>query len=747
LRRRDFLKTTTAGAAGVTILEGCTTEEQFIVQRVRQTQALPGESVWVPAVCRQCAAACGIQVRVVDGDAKKIEGLEAHPVSRGGVCALGHSVLQELYNPDRILQAQRRTSAGQLEPLAWDDAVAAVVQAIGSTPSDRIAIVASDRSGFQGALWRRLAAAIGAAPPAFLEAPEAEVERAAARIALGTTDLPYFDLARSEVVLSIGAPLLDRWRSPVHYTRAFADMRQARATRRGRLIQAEARMSLTAANADLWLPVRPGTEGVLARAIGGHILALGGVGAVAAQRYRVLFPAAAPSLQEAAAACDVRMDRIQQVAEELAAAEHAVVLAGGSAAAHTNGLFNVTAALGLNLLLDNLGRPGGVFAPASFGLAEAVAPAGANAETPLAQVAARLRGEGSPVDLLIVSEADLVHRAPAGWGVASRMGSVGTVVALTSFLDDTALQADIILPVATELERFEASEPSASVGVPVLGLAAAAVEPLGDGRHPADTLLSIARGLGQPAAAQFTWTSFEALVRERIGAELARLPGGTGVAANAYINAALARGGIFGEGAPGAVPPGPAAAAPPPTEARFEGVAGEFEFQLLPFESLKFADGRGANRPWLQEHPDPMSTVMWNGWVELAPADAERLGIHDGDRVSLQSPAGSIETLAVIDPAVRPGTVGVPMGHGHAGYGRYAEGRGGNVLALVGTAQVDGTSAPAWAATRVRLTRLGEGRLVRFGRNYADRGAHEAIPVGWAPHDTTRPVRTTEASV
>jgi predicted molibdopterin-dependent oxidoreductase YjgC len=142
-----------------------------------------------------------------------------------------------------------------------------------------------------------------------------------------------------------------------------------------------------------------------------------------------------------------------------------------------------------------------------------------------------------------------------------------------------------------------------------------------------------------------------------------------------------------------------------------------------------------------------MSTVMWNAWVELAPVDAERLGIHDGDRVSLQSPAGQLETLAVIDPAVRPGTVGMPMGHGHVGYGRYAEGRGANVLALVGASQVDGTSASAWAATRVRLTRLGEGRLVRFGRNYADGGAHEEIPVGWAPQDTTRPARTTEASV
>lgn len=731
------------------MLDGCTSpEEQFLVQRVRQTSELPGETVWRPGVCRQCAAGCGIQVRVVDGDARKIEGLEAHPVNRGGVCALGHSLLQELYNPDRLLQAQRAAGergAGQLEPMGWDEAVSTVVGAIAATPSDRIAIVGADRSGVQGALWRRFANAIGAPPPSFLESPGLEVERRAAQVGLGLPDTPYYDIERSEYVLSIGAPVLDRWRSPVHYTRAFAEMRRGRATRRGKLVQAEARMSLTAANADEWLPIRPGTEGVLARALGGYLLGAGDVGAVAAQRYRVLFPGAAPSIEEAADTCDVSAERILRVAEELSSTESAVVIGGGSAGAHTNGLANVVAALALNLLLDNLGRPGGVFAPASFGLAQGLAPAGA-AETPVAELAARLRGEGSPVDLLLVAGGDLVHQTPAGWGLADSIGNAGTVVVLSSFLDDTALRADLILPVATELERFEAFESSASVGVPAFGMADPVVEPMGDGRHPADVLLQITAGLGEPVASNFPWADFEEVVEERIEQGLARLPGSSGSTAAQYINAAVERGGIFGEGAPAAAPPGPAGPAPALTAGTFVGSATEYEFVLLPFESLKVGEGSGANRPWLQEHPDPMSTVMWNVWVEIAPEDAARLGIDDGDRLSLESPAGSVEAHAVIDPAVRPGVVSMPMGHGHQAYGRYAEGRGANVMALVGAAQVEGTSAPAWASTRVRITRLGEGRLVRFGRSYEDGGAHEVLPVGWAPHDTTRPARSREAS-
>jgi len=748
LRRRDFLKTTTTAGASLTVLQGCSSpEEEFIVQRVRQTPELPGESAWRLSVCRQCGAGCGITVRVVDGNAKKIEGNVAHPVNQGGVCALGHSVLQEIYNPDRILQAQRRVGdrgAGAFEAVAWDDAIAQVVAAIGAVPSSGIAIVASDRSSLTGALWRRFAAALGAPAPAFLEPAEQEVERRAAQLAFATADVPFFDVARADCVLSIGATILDPLGSQAHYTRAFADMRRARPTRRGRLIQAEARMSLTAANADVWLPIRPGTEGVLARAIAGHILESGEVAADAARRYRVLFPGTAPSLADAAAQCDVPEERILAVAEELMSVEHALVIGGGSAAAHSNGVANVAAAFGLNLLLGNLGAEGGVFAPAASGLNRTVEPNNP-IDTPIAELAARLRGEsGDPVQLLIVADADPVHALPASWGVREALAGVQTIVALGSFRDDTVLHADLVLPLATELERFEAYESPASVGVVALGMAEAVVEPMGDGVHPADILLTVARALPAPVPARFTWTTFEAMVRARVGEDLARLPGGAGVTATAYLSAAIDRGGIFGDAAQMTAPSGPTGAAPEPSGALFDGDPSAYPFMLLPFTSVKNGDGRGANRPWLQEHPDPLSTVMWGSWVEIAPGVAAALGVHDGDLVRIESPTGSVETHAVIDPAVRPGVVCMPRGFGHVDYGRYAQGRGANVMALVGASRVDGTTASAWASTRVRITRVGEGSLVRHGRRY-EGGEEELIPVGWAPMDTTRPVR--EASV
>lgn len=738
MRRRDFLKASAVGA-GVSLLQGCRQreDERFLVQVPIRRGALQGESVWRPSVCQQCSAGCGVQVRVVDGNAKKIEGSADHPVNHGGVCALGHSVLQEVYNPDRFGAPQRRTGArgqGAFEPISWEEALADVTDAISEVPAEGLAFVGTDRSGLTGALLSRFADTLGAPPPAFLEPPELEVERTAARLSLGVDDVPYFDVRRSDYVLSIGSPFVDRWRSPVHYTWALAEMRRGRLGRRGWLVQAEARMSLTAANADMWLPVRPGTEGVLARALAGVLLSEG-VGEAARNRYTRLFPDEPPALEDAATVCDLRPERILQVARELHEADNRVVMAGGSAAGHTNGLSNVVAALGLNLLLDNLGRPGGVFAPVRFDLAEEVRPPDVG-ETSMAELAARLRGEvGPPVEALFVVDADPVHAVPASWELADALGDVATVIALSSFTDDTTLHADLVLPMNTELERFNAVEPAASVGVRVLGLAQPVIDPLGEAHHPADVLLAVAAALGEPVAGRFPWSSYQALVRARIEEEQEGLPGGADVDPASYYFDALSRGAIFEQGEPAGVPPGPTGPAPSVSDGRTEGAPREFPFLLLPYTSITMADGRGANRPWLQELPDPRSTVMWNSWADLSPADAGRLGIRDGDRLLVESPSGSVEVHAVLDPTVRPGTIGMPRGQGHTEYGRYARGRGVDPLDLVGRLQVDGTSAPAWASARVRIRVLGSGALARFGRSYTERGEHERIPVGWAPHE------------
>jgi anaerobic selenocysteine-containing dehydrogenase len=138
------------------------------------------------------------------------------------------------------------------------------------------------------------------------------------------------------------------------------------------------------------------------------------------------------------------------------------------------------------------------------------------------------------------------------------------------------------------------------------------------------------------------------------------------------------------------------------------------ELHLLPFPHPNLGDGSEANKPALQETPDPTTTVMWNTWVEINPETAKELGLHDDDLVTIESPAGKIEVSVYIYPAIRPDTIAVPLGQGHTAYGRYAQGRGASPLALLG-GEKNASGALAFMGTKVKLSPTGRTRqLARY---------------------------------
>jgi molybdopterin-containing oxidoreductase family iron-sulfur binding subunit len=114
--------------------------------------------------------------------------------------------------------------------------------------------------------------ALGAAPPVLYDLHSAlEGRLTASRLSqsfFGAAELPTYDLARSEVVLSFGANFLETWMSPVAQSYAYGLLRQGQFGGRGFFAQLEPRLSATAASADEWIPVRPGAEGHVALAIG-----------------------------------------------------------------------------------------------------------------------------------------------------------------------------------------------------------------------------------------------------------------------------------------------------------------------------------------------------------------------------------------------------------------------------------------------------------------------------------------------
>jgi anaerobic selenocysteine-containing dehydrogenase len=158
----------------------------------------------------------------------------------------------------------------------------------------------------------------------------------------------------------------------------------------------------------------------------------------------------------------------------------------------------------------------------------------------------------------------------------------------------------------------------------------------------------------------------------------------------------------------------------------FDGDAAQYPFHFLPFPSQAFLDGSTAHLPWLQEMPDPMSSAMWSTWVEINPTTASKLGINQGDMIEITSAHGTVHAPAVISPGTAPDVVAMPAGQGHETFTRYASGRGSNPVSVLAPVVEPETGALAWAATRVKIARVSEGKgeLVLYGGALKEFDAH-----------------------
>jgi menaquinone reductase, molybdopterin-binding-like subunit len=162
------------------------------------------------------------------------------------------------------------------------------------------------------------------------------------------------------------------------------------------------------------------------------------------------------------------------------------------------------------------------------------------------------------------------------------------------------------------------------------------------------------------------------------------------------------------------------------TDPQFAGDAAQYPFHFLPYPSNQFLDGSTAHLPWLQEMPDPLTSAMWSSWVEINPTTAQKLGIAQGDVVEIASAQGTLRTAAYVSPGIAPDVLAMPMGQGHKTFTRYASGRGENPADLLMPMTVENVGTVAWAATRVKVTRVGEedGRLILFAGGMREHVGH-----------------------
>jgi anaerobic selenocysteine-containing dehydrogenase len=692
LKRRTFMKALGLAAAGA-VLPGCEREAHRLVPYLLpDDEIVPGVANWYASTCRECSAGCGITVRVMEGRAKKIEGNPVHPLNQGKLCAQGQAALQGLYNPDRLRGPLRRNGRGDHSPftsMSWEDGLDLLSERL-KTARGRVIMISRPLSGTLADLASTFLRSIGG--ELLFYDPGADLPlRTACRTLFGIDAWPHYDLGNSDYLLSFGAPFLEQWLSPVSFGIAYGHMRQGRATTRGRFVQVEPRLSLTGANADQWIPIRPGAEGLLAIGIGQVLLAEGKSKLPGGQRRLYEQVYAGISLDRLAAAADIPRDWIIRTAREFAAAAAPLAIGGGSACAHTNATDSLMAINGLNAIAGNIGRAGGLrfYKSADFPM---------DATIPWLTERAMQEMGGTPPSVILLYDTNPLHVVPPSIPLRRIFDQADFVASFSPFMDESTSSADLILPDHSALESWGDHVQTALSPRPAVSLAQPVVSPLYNTSALGDTILSMARRLGLK---QFPWHDFHQLLRTQWRRFLTHENRKTGDEEfeTAWINH-LQQGGSWSTSSPDLViaKPRPPSAHEPPL---FDGDERDFPLHFFPYPSPSLGYGRGANLPWLQELPDTLTTATWGTWAEINPATARSYGIKQGDMVRIVSRHGSIEVPALYYPAIRPDVIAVPMGQGHMGYGRYASRRGANPASILAPLFDHRSGALATAATRI----------------------------------------------
>jgi anaerobic selenocysteine-containing dehydrogenase len=785
LTRRQFLKLAATTIGSMAVMGGW--QSLLIAQSVQAaagTLVTSAEDVIVPGVCSLCPSGCGILARVADGHVVKLEGNPMHPINLGALCPKGQAAPELLYNPDRLTGPMKRTGSGQWEAITWDEATQLVAQKLNDLRAaghpERAAFLYGETRGQMRPLIERFMQAVGSPNVVSHDSLNVEAARLAMYLTQGIYDLPAYDLENSNYILSFGASLLEAGRTPQRMVAGYSYLRRGRADR-GKVVVIDPRQGVTGAKADEWIPIVPGADAALALGMANVIIRAGLVDSDFIQNYSFGFndftdsegkshkgfksfvlenydPAKVEQIT------GVPATTISRLAGEFAGNKPAVAVLPGKGGLLNGTLGGVYAAMAvhmLNALVGSIEKPGGVmtqryFSPVEWPAlpADPIAEKGLAAERvdgagtlfPLARHAYQAVADrvlaGYPVEALFLYDANPVYETPGGGRFVEAFDKIPFIVSFSSFMDESAQHADLILPEPTFLERWQ-DDAVEGLGYPGVGLRQPAIPPRHDTLHTGDFLLRVAGMMDGSVASAFPWNSFEELLQFRlknVGTDWDTLKElGVWIApgyhfarrgSEKWINEVVGRDRL---NAPrdgyfdfysrelyfalselskeelaglGISQSGDAVSLPHYEPTPYAGDPAEYPFVLNVITLMSLGPvGAAANMPTLQEISGMTVGETWGSWLEMNPEAAHERGLQDKAEVWVESPFGKAKTKVRLVKALRPDVVNLPHNQGHTAIGRWAKDRGVNGLALLNPASEPAAGLAAFTNTRVKVYR------------------------------------------
>ncbi len=617
--RRSFLKAAGFSMAGGT-LTACSRGpvERAIPLLNRAEEMIPGRAYWYASTCQGCGAGCGILTKNRDGRPIKIEGNPQHPLSKGGLCAVGQAMVLGLYDSQRL---QIPLIDGK--SATWANLDAAVTKDLDSLSNGVYFLTATVTSLTERVLINRFLDRFQGAKHIEYDPVSYSAILDAHEQTHGQRRLPHyrFDLAR--VIVSFDADFLGTWISPVEFTKDYSSGRtlEGESPQLSHHLQLEGRMSLTGAKADRRIKISPDQLFDWLAALTERL----------ADRLEVDVP-----LAESATAV-IQEEILDQIVERLLEARGNSLVVSGVNDLPTQILVN-----DVNHLLGNYGSTLDLDRP-SF-----------QCKGNDREVFELLRKmEAGEVKALFIAGVNPLYSLSHADQFRQALKSVPTTVVFAEQLDETAQAARYVCPLHHPLESWNDQELVSgviSVSQPVLS-------PMGQTRSLGGCLLT---WMGQPA------TDLE-MLRSYWRDEVFPRNSGEG-SFEEFWNQSVHDG--FAQ-----VQPRPLSVATfrfEASEPTAPAVLDEGSYALVLYQKVSMRDGRHAHNPWLQELPDPMTKVVWDNYACIAPAVAERLNLREGDLVRVAGRNASLELPVQIQPAQHEKVVAIALGYGRKGTDRFS---------------------------------------------------------------------------
>ncbi len=689
MKRRDFLKLSGAACLALASLE---LDNSFFRRlEASELKDLPGSlgAKEIPSVCDMCFWRCPIVAKVKNGKVVKIEGNPKSPTNGHRVCARGNAGIQMLYDKDRLKYPLKRTGArgeGKWARISWDEALDEIAHNLKKTQEKygKHSIALFDHgasAGFFRAIFEALGTENFSNEPAFFQCVGPCMLAYLYTFGYQAIDPAKVDLENARAILLVGSHLGENVQ--VSMVRSIVNG----LAKGAKLVVVDPRFSAMAGKADIWLPVRPGTDMALLLAWINYVIQNNLYDKDFVKKHCNGFDelkeaVAKYSIPWAAKICDVPEDDLRKAIEILAHHKPHVSIHPGrhSAWYGPQDVQRHRCLAILTALLGAVGVPGGLYFPTRPPLEsvdfidfDEVEPPdnSLKGDYPFAElfhgsptdaiIKATLTGKPYPIKAWGVVGVNLLQTIPNPYQTMEAIKKLDFIFCVDIKPTESALWADIVLPDATYLERYDGLYVCKETACYV-ALRQPAVKPLFESRPAFD----IARDLAKKLDLELEYENIEDYLNDQLepmGLTVKKLAAKGGLvtcAAKPYrsrdeLKFSTDSGKIelaceaFDDEDFDAVPKFMAAPAPPKGYVRLI-------YGRVPVHTF----AKTMNNLWLH-HEWPENQLWVND--ELAA----KLGLKDGDEVVLENQDGYRSEKPVkvfVTPGIRPDCVYLPHGFG-----------------------------------------------------------------------------------